>query len=117
MEDSTRAVEDYLEPEVAVAVAVTAALGSPRARRVLRQGAVYSVAGVLKAGDAVGMFARGVGRGATRTVEEVPASADETDATDTGDAGEATAPAARRRAQRGGNAGTKRDEKAEGANK
>jgi len=111
------AVEDYLEPEVAVAVAVTAALGSPRARRVLRQGAVYSVVGVLKAGDAVGMFARGVGRSATQTAEEVSASADATVNADTADSGEAAAPAARRRSPRAGNAATKRDENAEGANK
>jgi hypothetical protein len=57
------AVEDYLEPEVGVAVAVTVALASPRARRVMRRGAVYGLAGVLKAGDALGSFTRGVGRG------------------------------------------------------
>lgn len=45
------AVEDFLESEVAVAVAVTAAVLSPRVRGVLRRGIVYSVAGVLKAGD------------------------------------------------------------------
>ena len=47
------AAKDFLESEVAVAVAVTAAVFSPRARRVLRRGLVYGVAGVLKAGDAV----------------------------------------------------------------
>ncbi len=47
------AVEDFLEPEVAVAVAVTAAVLSPRVRGVLRRGLVYGVAGVLKAGDAL----------------------------------------------------------------
>lgn len=57
------AVEDFVEPEVAVAVAVTAAVASPRARRVMRQSAVYGLAGILKAGDALGVFARGVGRG------------------------------------------------------
>ena len=46
------AVEDFLESEVAVAVAVTAAVLSPRVRGVLRRGLVYGVAGVLKAGDA-----------------------------------------------------------------
>ncbi|HSH82808.1 MAG TPA: hypothetical protein VLA19_30110 [Herpetosiphonaceae bacterium] len=45
------AVEDFLESEVAVAVAVTAAVLSPRVRGVLRRGLVYGVAGVLKAGD------------------------------------------------------------------
>jgi hypothetical protein len=47
------AVEDFLESEVAVAVAVTAAVLSPRVRGVLRRGLVYGVAGVLKAGDAL----------------------------------------------------------------
>lgn len=47
------AVEDFLESEVAVAVAVTAAVLSPRVRGVLRRGLVYGVAGVLKASDAL----------------------------------------------------------------
>ena len=47
------AVEDFLESEVAVAVAVTAAVLSPRVRGVLRRGLVYGVASVLKAGDAL----------------------------------------------------------------
>ena len=46
------AVEDFMESEVAVAVAVTAAVLSPRVRGVLRRGLVYGVAGVLNAGDA-----------------------------------------------------------------
>ncbi len=49
------AVEDFLESEVAVAVAVTAAVLSPRVRGVLRRGLVYGVAGVLKAGDALSL--------------------------------------------------------------
>ena len=35
------ALEDFLDSEVAVAVAATAALASPRVRGVLRRGAVY----------------------------------------------------------------------------
>jgi hypothetical protein len=66
------AVEDYAEPEVAVAVAVTAALASSKARRVMRQGAVYGLAGIFKAGDALGVFARGVSRG----VQQAGASAE-----------------------------------------
>jgi len=58
------ALDDYVESEVALAAAVAAAVFSPRVRGVLRKGAVYGVAGVLVAGDAVGAFARGVGRGA-----------------------------------------------------
>ena len=49
------AVEDFMESEVAVAVAVTAAVLSPRVRGVLRRGRVYGVAGVLKAGDALSL--------------------------------------------------------------
>lgn len=46
-----------------MAVAVTAAILSPRVRGILHAGAVQGLAGVLIAGDAVASFARGVGRG------------------------------------------------------
>ena len=52
------ALEDYLESEVVVAVAATAAVMSPRVRSVLRSGAVYGLAGVLRAGDAISSVAR-----------------------------------------------------------
>jgi hypothetical protein len=57
------AVDDFVESEVAVAVAATAAVLSPPVRRVLRRGAVYGVAGALVAGDAIASFARGAARG------------------------------------------------------
>ena len=57
------ALEDFLESEVAIAVAATAALSSSRVRRVLRRGAVYGLAGVLLAGDAIAAVARDAGRG------------------------------------------------------
>ncbi|HET8627310.1 MAG TPA: hypothetical protein VFL91_07815 [Thermomicrobiales bacterium] len=57
------ALEDYAEPEIGVAVVVTAAVLSPPVRRVLRRGAVYGLAGLMMAGDAVSSFAQGVGRG------------------------------------------------------
>lgn len=57
------ALEDYLEPEVAVTAAVTAAIFSPTARKIIRKGAVYGVAGVLIAGDAISSFVRSVGQG------------------------------------------------------
>ena len=57
------ALEDYLESEVVVAVAATAAIMSPRARKLLRRGAVYGLAGVLMAGDAVSSAARNVAPG------------------------------------------------------
>lgn len=57
------ALEDYFEPEVAVTAVVTAALCSPRARKFIRRGAVYGMAGLLKAGDAVTAFAGSVKQG------------------------------------------------------
>ncbi len=61
------ALDDYLESEVAIAVAATAAVLSPRVRGVLRKGAVYGLAGALVAGDAMGSFVRGIGRGVQQT--------------------------------------------------
>jgi hypothetical protein len=66
-------VEDFFEAEVAAAVAATAALFSPRVRHVLHRGAVYGVAGVLKAGDAVAGFARGVGQSVQQPTNKAPA--------------------------------------------
>src|SRR5947199_3201207 len=57
------ALEDYLEPEVAVTAVVTAAVFSPRARKMIRRGLVYGMAGALIAGDAIASFARNVGQG------------------------------------------------------
>ncbi len=56
------ALEDYLEPEVAVAAAVTAAVFSPAVRKLLRRGAVYGLAGALIAGDAMTSFGRSLGQ-------------------------------------------------------
>lgn len=55
--------EDLLEPEVAAAAAVVAAIASPQVRNVLRRGAVFGLAGLIVAGDAVTSFAKGVGQG------------------------------------------------------
>jgi hypothetical protein len=71
------AVEDYLEAEVGVAVAATAALFSPRVRKFLRRGAVLVVAGTLMAGDAVVGFARGVARGTQKAAAAASAGAKE----------------------------------------
>lgn len=65
------ALEDYMEPEVAVTAAVVAAVCSPKVRNVVRRGLVYGMAGVLIAGDAISSFARSVGQG----VQEAGASA------------------------------------------
>ena len=72
------AFDDYMEPEVGIAVAVTAAVASPGARKLLRQGAVYGLAGILMAGDAVSSLARGIQRGVKQSHSEVP-SADSTE--------------------------------------
>jgi len=55
--------EDFAEPEIAVTAAVAAAIFSPRARKVMRKGLVYGMAGMLAAGDIVTSFARSVGQG------------------------------------------------------
>jgi len=64
------ALDDYVEAEVGVAVAVTAAVtaavASPPVRKVLRQGAVYGLAGLLMAGDKLSALARGVKEGAQK---------------------------------------------------
>jgi hypothetical protein len=52
-----------VDRDVGVAVAATAAVLSPRARQVFRKGAVYGLAGALKAGDVVVATARGAARG------------------------------------------------------
>jgi hypothetical protein len=52
------AFDDFVESEVAVAAAATAALLSPRVRGLLRSGAVYGLAGLLTAGDTISSLAR-----------------------------------------------------------
>jgi hypothetical protein len=56
-------LDDFVESEVAVAVAATAAVLSPRVRRLARSGAVYGLAGALIAADAVTSTARGFSQG------------------------------------------------------
>ena len=58
------ALDDFVESEVAVAVAATAALASPRVRGLLRGGAIYGLAGLLLAGDTISSFARALARSA-----------------------------------------------------
>ena len=71
-------LEDFAEPEVAVAAAVAAAVFSPRARSVMRKGLVYGVAGVLVASDTITSFAKSVGRGMQQVTgqasEEAPST-------------------------------------------
>jgi hypothetical protein len=56
-------LDDYVEPEVGVAIAAVAVILSSRLRQVVHRGAVYGVTGALAAGDAVTSFGRGVSRG------------------------------------------------------
>ena len=78
------AVDDYLDSHVAVAVAVTAAIFSPRVRKVLRRGAVYGVTGVLMASDAISAATRNAKAGlategtATGTTARPPVGAEGT---------------------------------------
>ncbi len=72
------ALDDFFESEVAIAAAATAAILSPRVRGVLRKGAVYGLAGVLTAGDAIGTFARGFGRGAQQAASSTTSAASAT---------------------------------------
>ena len=69
------ALDDLMETEVGVALVATAAAVSPRARNVLRRGAVYGLAGAMKAGDVVYGAARGVVRGAASSVSGSNSSA------------------------------------------
>jgi hypothetical protein len=58
------ALDDFIEPEVAIAVAVTAAVASPPVRNALRRGVVYGLAGLLVAGDKISTAARGIAQSA-----------------------------------------------------
>jgi len=49
-------LSDTMQPEMAVTAVVTAAVFSPRARRVICRGLVYGMAGALLAGDAIASF-------------------------------------------------------------
>jgi hypothetical protein len=56
-------VDDFVEPEIAVTAAVTAALFSPKVRGLLRKGLVRGLAGAMIVGDTVTSFTRSVGQG------------------------------------------------------
>jgi hypothetical protein len=62
--------DDLLEPEVLIAVGVTAALMSPPVRKVLRKGLVYGLAGMLTLGDKLAVAARDVSKGAQNLAAE-----------------------------------------------
>ena len=56
-------IDEIVSPQVGAAVALTAIVSSSRTRRWLREGAVYGLAGVLTAGNAIVSFGRGASRG------------------------------------------------------
>ena len=72
-------LDDFLEPEVAVAAAITAAIFSPRVRKWMRRGLVFGTAGVLIASDTVTSFAKNIGEG----VRQVGASMTQSEAQQT----------------------------------
>lgn len=56
------ALEDYVESEVAVAVAAAAALLSPRVRGLVRRGAVIGLTALFTVGDALASTGQDVAR-------------------------------------------------------
>jgi hypothetical protein len=72
------AVDDFMEPEVAIAVAVTAAVASPPVRKVLRRGLVYGLAGLLTAGDKLAGAAREIANSARQTAASAGVAGQET---------------------------------------
>jgi hypothetical protein len=72
------ALDDFLEPEVAIAVAVTAAVASPPVRKVLRRGLVVGLAGLLVAGDKISGAARQIAQSAQQTAAPVSNASSET---------------------------------------
>ena len=58
------ALEDFVEPEVGIAIAATALVASPQARNFVRRGLVYGLAGVFKLGDALSAGARDMAQSA-----------------------------------------------------
>jgi len=72
--------EDFAQPEVGVAVAITAVAASPTVRKTLRKGAAYGLAGALLAGDAAHRFVNAIAKGAKSVThhdkEAIPAVVD-----------------------------------------
>jgi hypothetical protein len=69
------ALDDYLEPEVAIAVVVTAAVASPPVRKALRKGAVYGLAGLLTLGDKITAASRNLARSAASMSQQAEPAA------------------------------------------
>ncbi len=65
-------IENFAEPEVAVAAVVAGAAASPSIRNVLRRSAVYGLAGALIAFDRTSAVARGITKGVRNGVSAIP---------------------------------------------
>lgn len=63
-------IDDYVNAQTGLMGAATAAAVSPRARELLRRGAVYGLAGAMRAGDVVAAAARGAVRGARESIAQ-----------------------------------------------
>ena len=70
-------IDDYVNAETGLLTAATAAAVSPRARELLRRGAVYGIAGAMRAGDVVAAAARGAVRGARESIAQENGAATE----------------------------------------
>jgi hypothetical protein len=66
-------LENYAEPEVAVAAVVVGAAASPSVRRVVRRSVVYGLAGALIAYDRASAAVRGVAQGVQNGVNNINA--------------------------------------------
>jgi len=77
-QENNMALEDFADSEVGIAIAATAVVLSPQVRNLLRRGAVYALAGVMKAGDAAGGAARGVAGEVQNTATAGKAAAQDT---------------------------------------
>jgi hypothetical protein len=91
------ALDDFLEPEVVVAAAVTAAVASPTVRKWLRKGAVYGLAGLMAVGDRVTGAAKNLAHSAQQMAGNMTQPAAQADGGQTGEAaGAAAVPAGAR---------------------
>jgi hypothetical protein len=70
-------IDDYVNAETGLLTAATAAAVSPRARELMRRGAVYGIAGAMRAGDVVAAAARGAVRGARESIAQENGTATE----------------------------------------
>ncbi len=84
------ALDDYLEPEVVIAAAVTAAVASPTVRKWLRKGAVYGLAGLMTLSDRVKGAAKNLAHNAQQMAGNLTQQGTQANG---GQAGEATAAA------------------------